>query len=266
MSESSRLELDTDLAHGGRWTSLRTSHREWLWHRPDQYVQHQRHRQKPGEPFIDAGGGEECFPCLRLPYDHGDVCGRSWDGDAYDATVTSGTLTLRRLIQRDGPDLIVEYTASATEPSHFTHHAHLLLDLSPATQLIPGHYQHIHFWDDPSDAGIDALGGMDQFVRALGNGPSSAVCYSLLGCSRAEIHDGADVLAIEIRTDLPCAMIMWRNLGAWPADAPYRSLGIEPSIGHDVDVPGHAGFDGGNVLVQPEAPVHWSVRLSSWRM
>jgi hypothetical protein len=28
-----------------------------------------------------------------------------------------------------------------------------------------------------------------------------------------------------------CSLLVWRNLRGWPADAPYRSIGIEPTMG-----------------------------------
>jgi len=36
--ESRPLTAEVALARGGRWTSLRTPEREWLWHHPDPAV------------------------------------------------------------------------------------------------------------------------------------------------------------------------------------------------------------------------------------
>jgi hypothetical protein len=30
--------------------------------------------------------------------------------------------------------------------------------------------------------------------------------------------------------------VVWRNLGGWPVEAPYRSIGVEPMIGAGTDV------------------------------
>ncbi|WP_328682845.1 hypothetical protein OG905_08930 [Streptomyces sp. NBC_00322] len=46
------LHMSVDLAHGGRWTSLRGGSREWLWQREDP----RRHQVRPGDAFVDAGG------------------------------------------------------------------------------------------------------------------------------------------------------------------------------------------------------------------
>ena len=50
------LSSVVDLAHGGRWTSLRAGEREWLWRRTDPA----RSQVRPGQAFVDAGGIEEC--------------------------------------------------------------------------------------------------------------------------------------------------------------------------------------------------------------
>ncbi|RDI27711.1 hypothetical protein DFR72_106195 [Lentzea flaviverrucosa] len=48
------LYAEVDHSLGGRWTSLRTAGREWLWHRADPA----RAGVTPGSPFVDAGGLE----------------------------------------------------------------------------------------------------------------------------------------------------------------------------------------------------------------
>jgi hypothetical protein len=58
---SSAVTAHTDPTHGGRWTSLRSAGREWLWHRPDPA----RRAVRPGDAFVDAGGLEECIPTVR---------------------------------------------------------------------------------------------------------------------------------------------------------------------------------------------------------
>ncbi|MCQ8193297.1 hypothetical protein [Streptomyces rugosispiralis] len=55
------LEIVTDPAHGGRWTSLRADGHEWLWRRPAP----ERERVSPGDAFVDAGGLEECVPTVK---------------------------------------------------------------------------------------------------------------------------------------------------------------------------------------------------------
>jgi hypothetical protein len=78
------VTVAVDSVHGGRWTSLRAAGREWLWHRPDPA----RAGVRPGDPFVDAGGVEECIPTVRGRPDHGDVWSRPWtatgvEGDGF---------------------------------------------------------------------------------------------------------------------------------------------------------------------------------------
>ncbi|PSM40196.1 hypothetical protein C6Y14_26055 [Streptomyces dioscori] len=69
------LDVVTDPAHGGRWTSLRTTAgREWLWHRDAP----ERKGVAPGDAFVDAGGLEECVPTVRGDPDHGEAWSRPW--------------------------------------------------------------------------------------------------------------------------------------------------------------------------------------------
>jgi hypothetical protein len=59
------LSVRTDPVSGGRWTSLRSFEREWLWTNPDSESASARMRVVPGDAFVDAGGAEECFPSVR---------------------------------------------------------------------------------------------------------------------------------------------------------------------------------------------------------
>jgi hypothetical protein len=88
--------VTVDLSHGGRWTSLRTGDREWLWSRPDPA----RDQARPGQPFIDAGGLEECIPTVRGAPDHGAVWPEAWRAlDDATAVVDVADFTLTRTIR-----------------------------------------------------------------------------------------------------------------------------------------------------------------------
>jgi hypothetical protein len=76
------LSVRTDPVWGGRWTSLRSFEREWLWTNPDTEIAQARKRVLPGAAFVDAGGAEECFPTVRgRKPDHGDAWTRTWSTD-----------------------------------------------------------------------------------------------------------------------------------------------------------------------------------------
>ncbi len=228
------LTLDVDERHGGRWTSLRTPHREWLWHNPA--VAAARAAVRPGAAFVDAGGGEECFPTVRGVPDHGDVWTREWR----DGKVRTGALMLRREIRGS----TVVYEVSGPPGAPFVHAVHLLLDVSERARL-EAQASLAHLLDAPGGAvawpsGLDALGPDD----------GTAVAAVLPGCAAATVVDGPDALALSWRVltgDAECSLLLWRNLRGWPADGPYRSIGIEPMLGTvgRPRRPGHAGHDPG---------------------
>ncbi|HEY0240108.1 MAG TPA: hypothetical protein VGC37_15840 [Friedmanniella sp.] len=229
------LELDVDLRHGGRWTSLRTAEREWLWTRPDPAVAPARAAARPGDRFVDAGGVEECFPTVRGTPDHGDAWSRAWTGPAADASVVIGDGTrLRRTITRAREAVTIGYEVTGEPGTPFVHAVHALLDLSPSARLVvPGaRSMTLLDVDDPVrswPAGLDLLGPDD----------GTAVCAIVPGCHEATVVDGVHALRFawtsEQHHDL-CSLMLWRNLGGWPAEGPYRSIGIEPTIGRAADL------------------------------
>ncbi|SEQ72577.1 hypothetical protein [Microlunatus flavus] len=240
------LVLDVDLAHGGRWTSLRTREREWLWTNPDRTVQGARPHVRPGDAFVDAGGVEECFPTLRGTPDHGDVWSRPWSGSPDDATVTVAGARLRRTV-RVGNDtdgsVVLGYTVEGEPGAPFVHAVHALLDVGPEARLeVPGAGTMVVLdVDDPVrtwPSGLDRLGPDD----------GTAVCAVLPGVEEATVTDGAE--ALRFRWEAPgraglCSLVLWRNLRGWPATGPYRSIGLEPTLGRTVDQtgPGAARLD-----------------------
>ena len=82
---SAPLTVDTDPLHGGRWTSLRTDHREWLWTNPDPETARARRsvtpasrswtraasrsafRRSAGNPTTAMHGPGSGLPQARLP-------------------------------------------------------------------------------------------------------------------------------------------------------------------------------------------------------
>ncbi|MGQ4534877.1 hypothetical protein ACUH9Y_07260 [Dermabacteraceae bacterium P13115] len=252
---------------GGRWTSLRGGGREWLWH--NEPLREAREAVHPGAAFVDAGGGEECFPCLRSPYDHGDIFNRPWrrvpprpgcaaSGQSVTESVaTPQGLILQRSYLREGNDAVLRYQVDAAAPADFSHHAHLLLDLSPSARLIPGPYRRSHFWDgEQEDPTVS-----EQMMSHLGDGPTSARCFSLFGCSQVRIVDRGLSLVLTLEPlshGLPTSFVVWRNLNGWPEDSPYRSIGIEPSIGWGVDLPSDFPL----AHAAPGNPARWSLRIS----
>lgn len=260
-----QLALATDPDLGGRWTSLRAGNREWLWANPDPAIASARPQVTPGDAFVDAGGGEECFPCLRAPHDHGLVWNRQWHIDGGTAHVSAEGHHLTRTVREADDGLTVTYTATADTPRDVLHATHLLLDLSDAAQLHPGAHGPVVFLDPRPTAEIEALGGEGAWVRSLGRGHRGAVCYLLPDCRTVTVTDGDDALrlTLDAAPDVPLGFVVWRNLRGWPTDGPYRSIGVEPVLGRDVSLP--PSRPGDAVRVGPDAPVTWQLTLQGLR-
>lgn len=251
------LELTTDLAHGGRWTSLRSGRREWLWRNPA-VPDGARDRVRPNDPFLDAGGAEECWPTVRGRPDHGAVWSRPWTGtSAGSAVEVPGFGGLQRKI-RSGSSLEVGYRFAGPPGTHFLHAVHLLLELSPAAWIEVPEAGQVRLLDGdvpavPWPSGLDRFGPDDQ----------TAVSVLIPDCHRATVVDGADRLRMD--WDAPtasgsCSLLIWRNLGGWPTGSPYRSIGIEPMVGRAADL-STAGSE--SAVLDRSGAFAWSVRLTA---
>jgi hypothetical protein len=228
------LVLKTDVGLGGRWTSLRSGGREWLWTNPDPDVVAARRFARPGVGFVDAGGVEECFPTVRGHPDHGHAWSRPWRGSDLHAEVSvPGGLGLDRSI-RTGSDLEVEYTITGRPGSRFLHAVHALLEVGPEARLdVPGtpamHVLDVEDANRPWPSGLDRLGPDD----------GTAVCAVVPGCREVAVVDGDRSLRLAWdaadRPDL-CSLMVWRHLRGWPAAGPDRSVGVEPMVGSVADL------------------------------
>jgi hypothetical protein len=259
------LAVDYTATHGGRWTTLSGGGREWLWHRPDPA----RDAVRPGDPFVDAGGLEECLPTVRGRPDHGDVWSRPW------RAVGPGTIAVERpsfvLTRRitDHAGVVVADYRLAAEPGHrFIWAAHALLELSPAARLHAPAGTRTRLYPDPdpgppSEGPWPAPAGVP--LDRLGPDDGTAVGAVLLDCPRAEVTDGADRLTLELEcAGQPRSTALWRNLRGWPAPGPYRSIGVEPMLGATFDL-ADAGPD--DAAVVPAAgEVTWRLTVSAHRL
>jgi hypothetical protein len=265
------LSYAIDLRHGGRWTSLRTPDREWLWHRPDPA----RDRVQPGARFVDVGGLEECLPTVRGRPDHGAVWSRPWvaAGDAH--RVSTDEFELVRTIETDGDGLVVDYRLSAAPGYQFVWAAHALLDLTPSASLEAevGTCTRVYpeaaaVTGSPWPAGATWL--EDAWPTPLGLplsqlGPDDGTAVgAILLTSNVRVVDGADRLDLGVEaTSQPTAIALWRNLRGSPAGAPYRSIGVEPMLGRVFDRESAAAEDLATADDGGEA--RWRLRIRSER-
>ncbi|MGW6906272.1 hypothetical protein [Streptomyces sp. NPDC054940] len=263
------LEITTDPAHGGRWTSLRSPGREWLWHR----TAPERDKAVPGDAFVDAGGLEECVPTVRGLPDHGDVWSRPWTRTGDTEHVQAENFTLARTVRATADGAHVDYTLTARPGFRFVWAAHALLDLSrdatlhmpsdTTTRLFPeaaplvgdnwptGAPWITGRWPTPHGLPLHRLGPDDG--TAVGAVVDTALCC---------VHDGGDRLALELRADgQPVSIALWRNLAGYPRPHPYRSTGVEPMLGRVFDLADAGPDDAARVPASGE--IRWRLALTA---
>lgn len=240
-------DVTTDLRLGGRWTSLRVAGREWLWHRDDPA----RHTVRPGDQFVDAGGLEECVPTVRGAPDHGLAWSRPWRRIGDEDVVDCADFTLRRTISvSDDAGVRARYRLDSEPGYRFVWAAHALLDLRiGATISLPdGVPVRLHpeaawlidrawppsapyvvgEWPRPYGLALSQLGPDD----------GTAIGATVVGVRDVEVADGTDRLRMRLEAEpgVPCSVAIWRNLGGYPVEHPYRSVGIEPMLGNVFDL------------------------------
>lgn len=256
------LTVEVDLEHGGRWTSLRTPRREWLWQRPS--VRAEREAVQPGAAFVDAGGVEECFPTIAGRPDHGDVWSQRWSGTVGDAHVQASGWELRRRMDVSDGVLTARYTVTGQPGRGLLHAVHGLYALSESARVMlpvgtPMRVQDVSgdgAWTSDLWPGVESLeccGPVDGTAR-----------LALVVTDTVRLVDGEDVLVLRWRLergDGPVSLLLWRNLGGWPAEAPYRSIGVEPLLGASTNV--DAAEPGQLAHADASGRCDWSVRIES---
>lgn len=233
------LKLVSDLRHGGRWTSLHTGHREWLWKHPDPAVRQARELAVDGQGFVDAGGVEECFPTVRGTPDHGAAWSSNWSpaGSAPDGRCVLAGTQLHRSVTESATDLVIDYRIDGSPGLRFVHAVHALLDLGPDAQIEIDGRPPMRVLDHPSlqQADWPQLGEVDV-SRLL---PVDGTAYAMIvDCAEVLVVDGPDRLRLRWEVtagDAPLSLMYWRNLEGWPGPAPYRTIGIEPMIGRTAE-------------------------------
>lgn len=227
------LAVATDQRNGGRWVSLRTPRREWLWTNPDPAVTAARDEAVPGTAFVDAGGVEECLPTVRGLPDHGDAWSRQWS-DHPASVDLPGVGRLTRVITCSDGAVEVDYALSGRPGTPFLHAVHALLDVGPAARLVvPGATSVLVL--DPEPHRLTWPSGLDL----LGPDDGTAICGLLEDCHEATVVDGDDAVTFSWAApghDDLCSLLLWRNLGGWPVGAPYRSIGVEPMVGRAAEL------------------------------
>ncbi|NKE62975.1 hypothetical protein FXN61_42150 [Lentzea sp. PSKA42] len=216
------MYAEVDHALGGRWISLRTAHREWLWHRADPA----RFDVTPGAPFVDVGGLEECVPTVRGTPDHGDAWSRPW----HETGVDCPDFSLRRSIGSQDGAVVADYELTAEPGYRFVWAAHALLDLSPSARLVAPAGTPVLI-TDPTPVPRDWPAGLAE----LGPDDGTAV-GAVVERGQIRVVDGEHQLDLYVEcAGQPVSIALWRNLRGWPEGDPYRSVGVEPMLGRTFD-------------------------------
>ncbi|WP_329183865.1 hypothetical protein [Streptomyces sp. NBC_01428] len=264
------LDIVTDLAHGGRWTSLRASGREWLWRREAP----ERNGVRPGAPFVDAGGLEECLPTVRGTPDHGDVWSRAWARVGDRDVVHGDRFRLARTLRatEDGAEVDYELTAEPGFP--FVWAAHALLDLSgraslhltagAPTRLFPEAAPLLAGEWPPDAPWVEGKWPAPRGLRLDRFGPDDGTAVgAVVDAPHACVHDGPDRLSFALEADgQPLSVALWRNLGGFPDGRPYRSTGVEPMLGRVFDL-ASAG-PGDAARVPASGAVRWRLTVAPY--
>jgi hypothetical protein len=233
--------VTTDLAHGGRWTSLVVGGREWLWHRPDPA----RFTVRPGDAFVDAGGLEECLPTIRGVPDHGGLWSRPWSpaggaGAGAAGGVRAGAaggveadgFTLARTIRDESGKVVADYRLTGEPGRPFLWAAHALLDLSAAARLDAPGGTGVRVYDTGVEPWADMVWPLP--LAELGPADGTAAGAILTGCPSVTVADGPDRLTFTLTAGgQPVSTAVWRNLGGFGG---YRSIGVEPMLGRVFDL------------------------------
>jgi hypothetical protein len=251
-----RVSVDPD--HGGRWTSLRgPGPHEWLGRRDAAG----RADVRPGDPFVDAGGFEECFPTLGGPPDHGDVWTRRWRSVGDSMVVEGADYQLRRRMSARGRTLTASYHVTAAPGFTFIWAGHAFLDLSvDAWVAAPhGHVATVHDGQVERWAQWPELDGTD--MSRFGPPDGTVLMIVLRDLSEATVMDGPDRLTMSVTcAEAPTSIAVWRNLYGWPDGVPYRSICVEPLIGR-VGALSIAG-PGDAAVVGPSGSLTWTLTVT----
>jgi hypothetical protein len=277
-------EVVVDLDDGGRWTSLSLAGREWLWTNPAMSSV----SRTDATSYVDVGGLDECFPTVRGVPDHGGLWNQPWssldEDEDWDAVQYGEAVLLRRFNGGEAPAemtdsgaIWADYRLIAPAGYHFTWTAHALLDCAVGTRLIAPTGTPCRLYPEAApflkvtcpaasatapwfESRWPSPGGIE--LETYGATDGSAIGAVLVDLSTISVRDGADELTLTLSCPgQPTSVAVWRNLGGFPEDTPYRSLGAEPMLGRVFDL---AEAGPGDAAIVPESgELTWRLVVSA---
>ena len=250
----------TDPAHGGRWTSLRAADgREWLWHRPEP----RRAGVRPGDPFADAGGLEECVPTVRGVPDHGDAWSRPWHRDGDRESVVCPDFRLVRRIRTESGSTVVDYRLSAEPGYRFLWAAHALIEVSESARAEMPQGAAVRLYPDAGDGWTPGAWPRAGGVELDRLGPDDGTALgAVVDSAEVSVRDGAGTLRLSLEAEgQPVSVALWRNLRGFPEDEPYRSIGVEPMLGRVFGL--DSAGEGDAACVPESGEVRWRLTVTA---
>jgi hypothetical protein len=120
-------------------------------------------------------------------------------------------------------------------------------------------------WPAPAGLRLDTLGPDDgSAVGAVVYAADPAAAGTTASALTAVVRDGPDSLRMTVRADAaPTGIALWRNLGGFPSDGPYRSVGVEPMLGRVFDL-AHAAGVADSALTPATGEVRWQLTISAY--
>lgn len=251
------IQVDIDARLGGRWSSLvGRSGREWLW-RNDVPA---RRAVRPGSAFVDAGGLEECLPTVGGKPDHGDVWCRPWVPEGDGLMVSTDPFTFRRSIEVGPSGITARYRLQGPPGARFVWAAHAAVDLARGARLLvpTGRAMWVNDELGTSDASWPSFRATD--LSRLGDDDGTALMIIVPELRTVSVLDRDDVFTMTLGVEgQPAGVAMWRNLGGWPSDNPYRSIVLEPMLGYSPTL--SLARDGEAAVVPSSGDVAWSLTI-----
>lgn len=262
-------EVAVDLDDGGRWTSLSLGGREWLWAGPGLI----KTSREGLNSYVDVGGLDECFPTVRGVPDHGGLWNQPWgsleEDEDWDVVPYGEAVLLRRFNGGETPSEVgvegaiwVDYRLFAPAGFRFIWAAHALLDCAVGASIeVPAETVCRLYPQDGSDW-ANSSSWSDLDLATYGPTDGTAVGAVLVDCPAASVVDGPHRLTFSLSCPgQPVSTALWRNLGGFPAESPYRSLGVEPMLGK---VFGLTEAGPGDAAVVPESgELTWRLVVSA---
>lgn len=257
-----RFRIDIHPGLGARWSSLRDeAGREWLWRRDEAG---DRGAARPGGPFIDVGGAEECFPTIDGRWDHGDAWSRPWRRDGEWLTVETDEATLSRRIGSDGAAVVLDYRVEGNPGYGFIWAFHALLDPAPGTRVVAPHGHRAVAWpgdEYPVETSWPAPLGIEDYAH-LGRDDGTALFVVLPELDELAVEQAGRRLRFRLEVeDQPHGFAVWRNLGGypWSGGDRFRNFGIEPMLGAGLDR--DRAPDRDLARLGPSGALAWRLRL-----